>query len=400
MSQTSRALLPFGTTIFTTVSRLAQQHNAVNLAQGFPDFDGPEFIKDAAARALRDHPNQYAPSPGLPLLRARIAERFTSMTGLPADPESDVTVTAGCTEAIAVCALGLCNPGDRAVLIEPFYDSYRACLAMAGVSPIPVAVRAQPSGRFALDLDELRSVFAAPGPPPRLLLLNSPHNPTGAVFTREELAAVADLCDRAGAIVIADEVYDRLVYDPAHRPHLPFASLPGMAQRTVSLNSLGKTFSLTGWKVGWAVAPAALSAAVRAAHQFLTFAVATPLQHAAAEALRREDEAVPPLLETLRNGRDQLCQALTRIGLRPHACEGTYFVLADHSALGARLGLTTDAEFCQHLITSAGVAAIPPGVFYVRPELGRTLARFAFCKRPETIALAVSRLEDWAARRA
>ncbi|MBA4028900.1 MAG: aminotransferase [Planctomyces sp.] len=400
MSQTSRALLPFGTTIFTTVSRLAQRHNAVNLAQGFPDFDGPDFIKDAAAQALRAHPNQYAPSPGLPLLRARAAERFTAMTGLPADPESDVTVTAGCTEAIAACVLGLCNPGDRAVLIEPFYDSYRACLAMAGVSPVPVAVRPQPTGRFALDLDELRAAFAQPGPAPRLLLLNSPHNPTGAVFTRDELAAIADLCARAGTIVIADEVYDRLVYDPARTPHVPIASLPGMADRTVSLNSLGKTFSLTGWKIGWAVAPAALSAAVRAAHQFLTFAVATPLQHAAAEALRREGDAVPPLLDTLRHGRAELSRALADIGLRPYASEGTYFVLADHSALSARLGVGTDAEFCQRLITAAGVAAIPPSVFYVRPELGRPMARFAYCKRPETIATAVGRLRDWAARSA
>ncbi|MBL8762835.1 MAG: aminotransferase class I/II-fold pyridoxal phosphate-dependent enzyme [Phycisphaerae bacterium] len=382
----SRALAPFGTTIFTIMSRRAQERGAINLSQGFPDFEGPEFVKDAAREAIRGQHNQYAPMPGVPALRAAIADRFSRSSGLPCDPDTDVTVTAGCTEAIAASVLGLLNPGDEIVLFEPFYDSYRACVAMAGAAPRVVSL--VPSGgsprAFAFDPAELHAAIT---PRTRALLLNTPHNPTGKVFARAELERIADCCLRHDLVAITDEVYERLTFDPA-LPHLHLAALPGMADRTITLSSIGKTFSLTGWKIGWAVAPPRLTAAVRAAHQFLTFAVATPLQHAAAEALRREQEYVPMLLADYRARLGELAPALTSVGFRVIPPAGTYFLMADHSAFG----FEDDLAFCNHLIDEVGVAAIPPSVFYQRPELGRSLVRFAFCKKPETIRTGIERL--------
>lgn len=386
---TANALRPFGTTIFTTMSRLAQQHGAVNLSQGFPDFEGPEFVKDAAVRAIREQHNQYAPMPGLPTLRAQIAQRFTRDTGLPSDPDTHVTVTAGCTEAIAATLLGIANPGDEVVLFEPFYDSYRACVAMAGCTPRVVSLRPNPRGNdlgeFSFDPDQLWDAFTENT---RAILLNTPHNPTGKVFTRDELELIANLCQKHDAVAIADEVYERLLFDPAQRPHVSLASIPGMAERTVTLSSLGKTFSLTGWKIGWAVAPPPLTAAIRAAHQFLTFAVATPLQHAAAVALEREHEYVPELVGSLRANRDRLNAALLELGFKTSLPAGTYFIIADHT--GFKLG--DDAAFCKHLIEQVGVAAIPPSVFYEHADLGRGLVRFAFCKKPQTIDEGLARL--------
>ena len=385
MSFLSRALQPFGTTIFATMSRLALQHGAVNLGQGFPDFEGPDFVKEAACRAIRDEANQYAPMPGVPALRRAIAERFTRDTGLAADPDTHITVTAGCTEAIAATILGLCNPGDEVVLFEPFYDSYRACVAMAGALPRFVALRPRPAGVFAFDPAELRAAFTART---RLIVVNTPHNPTGKVFTREELGLIAAECVKHGVVAVSDEVYERLIFNPARTPHVSIATLPGMADRTVVLSSLGKTFSLTGWKIGWSVAAPPLTAAVRAAHQFVTFAVNTPMQHAAAAALDREADYVPALVSLLDENRRTLAAALRELGLRVFEPDGTYFIIADH----APLGLGDDLAFCTHLIEKAGVAAIPPSVFYEHAELGRSLVRFAFCKKRETIAEAIRRL--------
>lgn len=397
----ARALAPFGTTIFTTISRLALEHRAVNLGQGFPDFEGPAFVKDAAARAMRDLPNQYAPMPGVPGLRQAIARRFERDTGERVDPDTQVTVTAGCTEAIAATLLGLLNPGDEVVLFEPFYDSYRACVAMAGGVPRVVSLRPvfTPPGvtrSGGPDLECFRfdpaALRAAITPKTRALLLNTPHNPTGKVFSRAELELIAELAVAHNLVVIADEVYERLVFEPGVLPHVSIATLPGMRERTVTLSSLGKTFSLTGWKIGWAVAAPALTAAVRAAHQFLTFAVATPLQHAAAEALDRESEYVPELVRDLTRNRTELAGALDRLGFKVSWPAGTYFVCADHTPVSARLGLGDDAAFCTHLIEKIGVAAIPPSVFYQHPELGRPLVRFAFCKKSETMAEGLRRL--------
>jgi aspartate/methionine/tyrosine aminotransferase len=382
-------LKPFGTTIFAEMTALAVKHGAVNLAQGFPDFDGPEFMKDAVVRAMRAGHNQYARTLGVPILNQAIASDFERRAGVRVDPDASVTVTSGCTEAIAATMLGLLNPGDEVVLFEPFYDSYRACVALAGATARYVALRppalgAPESAPFTFDEAELRAAFT---PRTKLIVVNTPHNPTGKVYTKEELTLIAELCVRHGVIAVTDEVYEHLVFDPA-LPHLHLASFPGMAERTVTLSSLGKTFSYTGWKIGWSIAPPELSAGVRAAHQFLTFATSTPMQHAAVEAFRDGAGAIADLVETLRANRAYLAEALRTLGLRLYMPAGTYFIMADHSALGRG----DDRAFCRWLTEEVKVAAIPPSVFYQRPELGRNLVRFAFVKRRETLEEAVRRL--------
>lgn len=395
---------PFGTTIFTEMTLLAQKHGAVNLAQGFPDFDGPEFIKAAAADAIgrgaTGH-NQYARMFGIPPLNQAIAGWWQEATGVQINPDAQVTITSGCTEAIAAAMLGLVNPGDEVILFEPYYDSYRAAVAMAGGVPRFVTLRAgsetDTERGFGFAVEELKAAF---GPRTRLILINTPHNPTGKVFTREELALIAELCVKHDVVALTDEVYERLTYEPM-RPHVRLATLPGMADRTVTMSSLGKTFSLTGWKVGWAIASPDLSRAVRAAHQFITFATATPLQHGAAAALSRIDEreqAIGELLEHFRWAREFLATGLEALGFRVHRPDGAYFVMADWTHAGrVRSGqYADDAAFCRALTAEAGVAAIPPSVFYEHREHGRPMARFAFCKRRETLEEGVRRLERWA----
>lgn len=369
------------------MTRLAAEHKAVNLSQGFPDFDGPEFVKAAAVEALAAGHNQYARSFGAPVLNEAIAGAWKGTTGLSVDPAAEVTVTSGCTEALAATFLGLINPGDGVILFEPYYDSYRAGVAMAGGVPRFVTLRPPETGEgeFAFDPDELRRAFAAGA---KAILVNTPHNPTGKVFTREELGLIAELCIKHDAIAITDEVYEKLVFE-AGRPHISLASLPGMAERTVTLSSLGKTFSLTGWKIGWAVAPPRLTAGVRSAHQFLTFATATPLQHAAAVAITRGGDYIASLVKQYRESRDFLGAALARLGFRVFTPDGTYFIMADHSGFG----FADDVEFCTHLTKNVGVAAIPPSVFYDKPADGKRLARFAFCKKRETLEEAVRRME-------
>lgn len=404
----ARRLEPFGTTIFTEMTMLANRHGAVNLAQGFPDFDGPAFFLDAAAEALAGGHNQYARMFGLPALNRALAERWLRATGSPIDPDAQVTVTSGCTEAIAAAMLGLVNPDDEVVLFEPFYDSYRASVAMAGGVPRFVTLR-RPTGAgrdglaapgaFWFDPDELRRAFSDRT---RLILINTPHNPTGKVFTRDELALIADLCTRHDAVALTDEVYEHLTYEP-DQPHIRMATLPGMAERTLTLSSLGKTFSLTGWKIGWAIGPQDLTRAVRAAHQFLTFATATPLQAAAAVALSRTedcDRAIAALAADLKEARGLLAGALSRLGFGVHLPAGAYFILADftrRAGTGASTPAPDDAAFCRSLPAAAGVAAVPPSVFYQNREHGAGLVRFAFCKRPETLQEAVRRLGVWAA---
>jgi len=384
-------LTPFGTTIFAEMTLLAQKHGAVNLAQGFPDFDGPDFVKSAAIEAIRAGRGQYARMHGDPALNAALAAQWKRLTGSVVNPDTQVTVTSGCTEAIAASLLGILNPGDGVILFQPYYDSYRACVAMAGGRPIFVTLR-PPVGEeagiderpFTLDEAELERAFAER---PRAILVNTPHNPTGKVFSREELSLIAKLCAKHGVIAITDEVYEFLTFDPA-RPHVRLAMLPGMEDRTITLSSLGKTFSLTGWKIGWAVASAELSRAVRAAHQFLTFATATPLQVAAAVAVERGGEYIPGLVAEYRAKRDYLCNEIAALGLRVFRPEGTYFVMVDHR----KAGHTDDVSFCRFLTERVGVAAIPPSVFYDDRSLGRTLARFAFCKKDATLEEAVKRL--------
>lgn len=380
---------PFGTTIFAEMTALAREHGAVNLSQGFPDFDGPEVAKEAAGAAMARGENQYAPMAGIPELRGAIAGWFGAGSGLDVDPDAEVTVTSGCTEALVACMLGLIDPGDEVVVFEPFYDSYRACLAMCGAVPKFVTLRFR-DGRFGFDEAELRAAF---GPRTRAVLVNTPHNPTGSVLTREELGLIRDLCVEHDAIAITDEVYERLTYGAEH---VPLATLDGMRERTLTLSSLGKTFSLTGWKVGWAIGPASLTAGVRAAHQFLTFSVPTPLQHGAAAALREGEGGVRELRAHYRAMRDLLCGALERVGFGVCVPEGSYFIMAEHTEVSGRLGLKDDVELCRYLTRDVGVAAIPPSAFYSDPRDGAGFVRFAFCKTEKTMRAAIERLERMA----
>ena len=383
-------LAPFGTTVFAEMSRLAVEHGAVNLSQGFPDFDGPEWVKEAAARAMAEGHNQYAPTGGVPVLTSALADRFESTTGIEVDPGSEVTVTDGCTEALAATHLGLIDQGDEVILFEPFYDSYRACVALAGGVARFVTLRAPDGeGPFTFDEGELRAAF---GPRTRAIVVNTPHNPTGKVFTREELELIARLCVEHDVIAITDEMYEELVFDGAEA-HVSLASLPGMRERTVTLSSLGKTFSFTGWKIGWAIAPPALTAGVRAAHQFLTYAVATPLQHGAAAAIREGAGYVAELRAHYQEARDYLCGVLSRAGFDVYVPDGTYFVMAGHERVSRRLGIEGDVALCRHLTAEVGVAAIPPSFFYSEASRGAHLVRFAFCKRMETLERAAAKLE-------
>ncbi|GJQ30841.1 MAG: aminotransferase [Phycisphaerae bacterium] len=387
MSQIAHRFRPFGTSIFAEMSALAAAHKAVNLAQGFPDFDGPEVATHGAVEAIRAGKGQYAPMTGVPPLREAVAAAWQRDGRGSIDPEAHVTVTSGCSEGLVAAYLGLLNPGDEVVIFEPYFDFYVTCAAMAGATPRFVRLNPPSSstGAFTFDEGELRRAFTSRT---RAVVVNTPHNPTGKVFSREELSLIADLAQRHHAVVITDEVYEYLTYEAA-RPHISIATLPGMWERTITLSSLGKTFSLTGWKVGWAVAPEPLSACVRAAHQFLTFCAATPLQHGAAAAIREPGDYPAHLRALYAANRDLLAAALTRAGLTVYPSHGTYFLMADHAALG----FADDRAFCTHLTAKVGVAAIPPSVFYHDPAAGKRLARFAFCKKRETIDEAVRRLE-------
>ncbi|MEU8259961.1 pyridoxal phosphate-dependent aminotransferase [Micromonospora sp. NPDC048999] len=383
---------PFGTTIFAEMSALAVRTGAVNLGQGFPDTDGPPEMLAAAAEALRSGHNQYPPGPGIPALRAAVAAHQHRFWGLEYDPDGEIVVTAGATEAIAASILALCEPGDEVVCLEPYYDSYAASIALAGAVRRPVTLRPGADGRYAVDPAELRAAF---GPRTRLVLLNSPHNPTGKVFTPDELALVAELCQEHDAYAITDEVYEHLVFTDATTPHVPLATLPGMRERTLRISSAGKTFSCTGWKVGWVSGPAPLVSAVLRVKQFLTFVNAGPLQPAVAAALALPDAYFTGFRDDMQRRRDQLVTGLTDAGFDVLAPEGTYFVTADVTPLGGRDGV----EFCRSLPERCGVVAVPTQVFYDDAEAGRRLVRFAFCKRPEVLTEAVARLRRLKAER-
>ncbi len=375
---TASRLRPFGTTIFTEMSALAARTGAINLGQGFPDTDGPPEIVAAVEAAMRGGANQYAPLAGVPELTAAVAEHQRRRYGLAIDPRDGVQVTFGATEGIAAAMLGLLEPGDEVVVLEPFYDSYAAAIAMAGGRRRLVALRAPD---FALDCDALAS--AARGA--RMLVLNSPHNPTGRVLTRAELEAVATACIDHDLIAVTDEVYEHLVYDGEH---IPLATIDGMAERTLTISSAGKSFSFTGWKVGWCSGPPRLVGAVRAAKQFLSFSGATPFQHAIAVALADAERHAAPLRASLEAGRDRLCAGLREAGLDLSVPQGGYFVNADV----APAGVDDARAWCRALPERAGVVAIPTSAFYAAAGAGRTLVRFAFCKRPEVLDEAVRRL--------
>lgn len=378
----SRKLQPFGTTIFSEMTQLAIEHDAINLSQGFPDFEGPPEIIEAAVSALRSGDNQYARSMGHLELVHAVSRHQERNYGLAYDPLSEVVVFSGATEGIASTLLGLLDPGDEVVLFEPFFDSYPACIAMAGAQPRFCTLHFPD---FRLDADKFAGLF---NERTRVLLLNTPHNPTGKVFRTDELEIMADLCRRHDVVVVTDEVYEHLVYEGDN--HVPMASLPGMRDRTLTISSAGKTYSFTGWKVGWATGPKRLVAAAQAAHQFVTFATATPLQRAVAHALDHlGDDYYAQLVRDYTGRRGFLLAVLKDAGLIPTAPQGTYFVLADHS--GIHDG--DDRSFVRLLIERHGVAAIPPSVFYkADPDAGRKLVRFSFCKRMETLEAAAIRL--------
>ncbi|MGW0559911.1 pyridoxal phosphate-dependent aminotransferase [Streptomyces sp. NPDC003016] len=382
----NRRLAEFGTTIFAEMSALALSTGSINLGQGFPDTDGPEEIREAAVRALRDgRGNQYPPGPGVPELRTAIAAHQERFYGMSHDPGTEVLVTAGATEAIAASLLALVEPGDEVVALEPYYDSYAACIAMAGGTRVPVTLRPH-EDRYVLDLDELR---AAVTPRTRLLLLNTPHNPTGTVLSREELTAIAAIAVERDLLVVTDEVYEHLVFDGEH---IPLASLPGMRERTVTVSSAGKTFSFTGWKVGWITASPALVTAVRSAKQYLTYVSAGPFQYAVAEALRLPDAFFETLRADLLAKRDLLTAGLAEAGFGVHRPAGTYFITTDIRPLGHDDGFA----FCRALPERAGVVAVPNAVFYDHREEGAPFVRFAFCKRTDVLQDAVARLKGLA----
>jgi len=374
-----------GTSIFTEITALAVERGAANLGQGFPDFPAPAFVKEAAARHIREDRNQYAASAGVPRLRRALADdhRRRWPDGPPVDPDTEVTIAGGATELLHDALLAICDPGDEVIVFEPAYDAYGPDAAMAGavVRPVPLA---PPDWRF-----DPTCLAAAFGPRTRALILNTPHNPTGKMFRREELAEIAALCRRHDVVVIADEVYSEIAFGT---PHVSIATLPGMAERTITIDSMGKTFGVTGWKVGWAIAAPPLTAALRAVHQFVTFTNSAPFQEALADVLpiAARDGYYAGLQADYRRRRDLLADGMRAARLAPLPIDGAYFLLTD---LAAR-GITDDVAFCRRLTTEAGVAAIPTSVFYTNPAAAPPFARFCFAKSDDTLRLAAARLAD------
>jgi N-succinyldiaminopimelate aminotransferase len=380
----------FGASIFAEMTALAVSTGAINLGQGFPDYDGPRDVLDEAIRNVAEGNNQYPPGIGVPALREAIAHHQKRFWNLSYDPDSEVLVTMGATEALAGALLGILNTNDEVVVFEPLFDTYAGCVALAGAHLSPVTLQPQSDGRYGFDADQLRNVIT---PNTRMILLNSPHNPTGMVFTRDELQLVADIAIEHNLIVVSDEVYEHLTFDSA--VHIPIATLPGMYERTITISSGGKSFNTTGWKIGWACAPAALLNATRMAKQLFTFAGGTPFQSAIAVGLQLPDAYFEQLAADLQRKRDMLLPALRDAGLQPITPEGTYFITAD---IRERFPHGDSMQFCRALPAQCGVVAIPGGVLYDprHSEEGKHIVRFAFCKQDDTIKEASQRLRSWA----
>jgi len=384
MKPTNSIFTGIATTVFEVMSRLAIEHGAVNLGQGFPDVDGPEDLRDLVAEATRAGPNQYPPMLGLPELRQAVAAANKRFYDLDVDWRSEVLVTSGATEALADCFLGLCEPGDEVVLIEPLYDCYLPMARRAGAEVKLVRV-APPDWR--LDRDRLEAAFSDKT---KAILLNNPMNPAAKVFTTDELAMIAELCVKYDAYAICDEVYEHLVFDG--RRHVPLMTFPGMRERTARIGSAGKTFSFTGWKVGYVTAAPDLLAPIAKAHQFVTFTTPPNLQRAVAAGLAKGDDYYDGFQADMEAKRDHLASGLRKLGFSVAACEGTYFVAADIRGMG--LG-DDDVEVCRRLTVEAGVAAIPMSAFYPGADAPRHFVRFCFCKRPEVLDAALDRLRTY-----
>ncbi|TNE38895.1 MAG: aminotransferase [Alphaproteobacteria bacterium] len=388
MKTSSNVLAGFGTTIFEVMSKLAIEHKAINLGQGFPDEDGPADILAAAARATEEGPNQYPPMMGVPELRQAVAAHDGRFYGLSVNWQTDTLVTSGATEALAASLLGLINPGDEVVLFEPLYDCYLPMVKLAG--GIPKFVRLDPPN-WEIDPAKLRAAFSDKT---KLVLMNSPMNPTGKVFSVDELQLLADLVIEHDAYAVCDEVYEHIIF--GDKRHVSLLTFPGMGDRTVRIASAGKTFSLTGWKVGYLTAAGELIARIAKAHQFLTFTTPPNLQKGVAYGLAKEDDFYDGLKNSMQSKRDRFRNGLERIGFATAECDGTYFLNADISSIGFT---GTDEEFCRLITTEAGVAAVPVSAFYQSEGARQNFARFCFAKRAEVLDAAIEKLEDFFGKR-
>ncbi|WP_395087525.1 pyridoxal phosphate-dependent aminotransferase [Ilumatobacter sp.] len=380
----SSRLAGFGTTIFAEMSALAVETGAINLGQGFPDTDGPREVLDAAIESIDGGLNQYPPLPGMPILREAIAAHQQRFYDIELDPATEIVVTAGATEALAGALLGMLDAGDEVIVFEPMYDSYRAGIAMADARAVPVLLAPDANGNYVFDPAELRAAVSSRT---KLVLLNTPHNPTGKVFTRDELQLIADVVLEHDLIAVTDEVYEHLAFDG--RTHVPLSTLPGMAERTLTISSGGKTFHTTGWKIGWMSGPAPLVAAARTAKQFLTFVNGAPFQPAMAVGLGLPDSYFAGMRAGLQATRDRLVEALDSVGFITYTPEASYFVTADIRPLDSS---GNGVDFCRQLPHRCGVVAVPNEVFYARPEHGRHMVRFAFCKQMQVIEAAADAL--------
>ncbi|GHD22594.1 aminotransferase [Nocardiopsis kunsanensis] len=377
----------YGETIFAEMTRLATETESVNLGQGFPDTDGPRSLLEGANRYVLEGVNQYPPGPGRPELREAVARYRKRHHGIELDPETQVYVTVGATGALAASLLSLVERGDEVLVFEPMYDSYAALISLAGGVRRTVPLRRdEATGRFTLDPGELRS---AVGPRTRVMIVNTPHNPTGAVFDADELEEIAKVCRENDLIAVTDEVYEFLTFDGL--PHVPLATLPGMAERTLSISSVGKTLAVTGWKTGWVMGPEPLVRAARTVNQFLTFSANGAYQLAIADALETEENWILDQRDALQRKRDRLAEGLVEAGFDVRPCEGTYFLMADIRPLG----FSDCEELARALPSEAGVAAVPASAFYDHEEEGAHLLRFAFCKRDEVLDEALVRLRRW-----
>jgi aspartate/methionine/tyrosine aminotransferase len=383
ISETATSLKPYGVSVFTKITDLSNRHGAVNLSQGFPDFDGPLAIREAAASAIINGPNQYAPAIGMQALRQSVAEKMQRFYNISVCQNTEVTVTAGATEGLASVLLGLVNPGDEVILLDPSYDLYPAIISRAG--GIPVHLRIEPPN-FDLPQEALTRAFSLRT---RAIIVNNPQNPCGKVYSKNELSFIADLCCKFDAVAIADEVYEHLVYDNAS--HRTLLSIEGLRDRAAVVSSTAKTFSMTGWKVGFVIASPAITEAVRAAHQFLTFCTPPAFQLAMASAISSDNSYYENLKAAYTDRRNKLSSALDELGFRVISPKGTYFlnVLIDKEEFG------DDLSFCEHLITEVGVAAVPVSFFYEGRTFGTDMVRFCFCKKDETLNLAIDRLRAW-----